>query len=44
VLHACIVLDGMTLSSVFAHVGVDKVDDIGSDADAEDSGEDNFAA
>lgn len=37
------VVDSMTLSSVFRDVGVDKVDDIGSDSDAEDSGEGDVA-
>lgn len=43
-LHTGIVLDGMTLSSVLADVGVNEVDDIRSDSDAEDGGEDGFAA
>jgi len=44
VLHTGIVLDGMTLSSVLADVCVNEVDDIRSDSDAEDGGEDGFAA
>jgi hypothetical protein len=44
VFHTSMVLHGVTLSSVFADVGVHEVHDIGSDADAEDSGEHNFAA
>lgn len=43
-LHTGIVLDGMTLSSVLADVCVNEVDDIRSDSDAEDGGEDGFAA
>jgi hypothetical protein len=44
VLHTSMVVDGMTLSSVFGDVGVDEVDDIGSDSNAEHSGEDDTAA
>lgn len=44
VLHTGVVLDGMTLSSVLADVGVDEVDDIGPDSDAEDGGEDSLAS
>lgn len=43
-LHTGEEVDGVTLSSVFADVGVDEVDNIGPDSDAEDGGEDDFAA
>lgn len=43
-LHACEVIDGVSLSSVFGDVGVDKVDDVGSDSDAEDGGEDDVGS
>lgn len=42
--HTCFVVDGMSLSSVFGDVGVDEVDDIRSDSDAEDGGEDDVGA
>jgi hypothetical protein len=44
VLHAGEEVDCVTLSSVLGDVGVDEVDDIGSDSDAEDSGEDEVGA
>lgn len=43
-LHACEEVDGVSLSSVFGDVGVDEVHDIGSDSDAEDSGENDIAS
>jgi hypothetical protein len=39
VFHACLEVYGVTLSSIFGDVGVDKVDDIGSDTCAEDGWE-----
>jgi hypothetical protein len=44
VLHACEEVDSVTLSSVFGDVGVYEVDDIGSDSDTEDSGEDDVTS
>jgi len=39
VFHACFEVDSVALSTIFGDVGVDEVDDIGSDACAEDSRE-----
>ena len=44
VLHTGSVVDGMTLSSVLRDVGVDEVDDIGSDTSAENSGKNDLGA
>ena len=43
VLHAGLVVDGVTLTSVLGDVGVHKVDDIGPDSGGEDGGEDKVS-
>lgn len=40
--HTCVEVDGVTLTSVLGDVGVDEVDDIGSDSGGEDSREDQL--
>lgn len=42
--HASVVLDGLTLSSIFVNVGVNCIDDISSDTGGEDSRENNLVA
>jgi hypothetical protein len=42
--HTGFVVDSVSLTSVLSDVGVDKVDNIGSDTDAEDSREDNVGS
>jgi hypothetical protein len=44
VFHTGFEVDCVTLSSVLGNVGMNEVDDIRSDSDAEDSGENNVGA